>query len=76
VPAPAPDPETEPDDALLAAYRAEPARAPRPKPWHAWKPKWRLISAERPLPDTSLFSSNDWAAEMKSRLLTKACPPE
>jgi hypothetical protein len=63
-------------DDVLVAYRAEPARAPRMRPWHTWEPKWRLVSAERPLPDTSLFSSNDWVAEEKCLHLTKACPPE
>jgi hypothetical protein len=66
-------------DEVLVAYRAEPARAPRTKPWHTWQPKWLRIGQrglKMPPPDSSTFSSNDWAVMVHSRRLTKACPPD
>ena len=45
------------NDDQIGRYREERARKPRKKSWHTWRADWLDICP----PDTSQFSSNDWA---------------
>jgi hypothetical protein len=45
------------NDDQIGRYREERVRKPRKKSWHTWRADWLDICP----PDTSRFSSNDWA---------------
>ena len=54
------------NDHQIGGYVRERARKPLKYPWHAWRVDW----GHTPEPDTSRFSSNDWAYWMRTRYLT------
>ena len=54
------------NDHQIGGYVRERARKPLKYPWHAWRVDWGHTSE----PDTSRFSSNDWAYWMRTRYLT------
>ena len=54
------------NDHQIGGYVRERARKPLKYPWHAWRVDW----GHTPEPDTSRFSSNDWAYWLRTRYLT------
>ena len=54
------------NDHQIGNYVREQARRPLRYPWHSWRVDW----GHTPEPDTSRFSSNDWAFWMRTRYLT------
>lgn len=54
------------DDAVSAAYAVEPCRSAQERSWHGWMPTWGGPG----LPDTSQFTSNDWAVFIETTNLT------
>jgi hypothetical protein len=54
------------NDHQIGNYVRERARRPLRYPWHSWRVDW----GHTPEPDTSRFSSNDWAFWMRTRYLT------
>jgi len=62
-----------PEHDALGSYTLERSRRPRRKPYHSWCPAWACRGEQdmhKPLPDTSTFSSNDWAYYEHDKLLT------
>jgi hypothetical protein len=54
------------NDNQIGRYCREQARKPFQHPWHSWRVDWGHTCQ----PDTSKFSSNDWAYWMRTRYLT------
>lgn len=54
------------NDHQIGSYVGEQARSPLRYSWHSWRVDW----GHTPEPDTSRFSSNDWAYWMRTRYLT------
>jgi len=54
------------NDHQIGNYIREQARKPLRYPWHSWRVDWGHTYE----PDTSRFSSNDWAFWMRTRYLT------
>ena len=60
------------NDEQVLQYDKEPVRDPPPVgTWHGWRPSWKG-KRKRPSVDTSVFSSNDWAAYQRNVYLTSA----
>ena len=60
------------NDEQVLQYDKEPVRDPPPVgAWHGWRPSWKG-KRKRPSVDTSVFSSNDWAAYRRNVYLTRA----
>ena len=63
---------------LPTLHLNEPARSPRKESWHAWQAPWTRRSGKdwkTGAPDTSKFSSNDWALYDQMVYLTKPIDP-
>lgn len=59
------------NDKQVWRYQQEPVRDPPPADsWHGWRPSWKKKG--RSWADSSLFSSNDWAAYRNNVYLTGA----
>jgi hypothetical protein len=54
------------NDHQIGSYVREHVRKPPRHPWHSWRVEWGHTHE----PDTSRFSSNDWAFWMRTRYLT------